>query len=106
VDYFSIGTNDLIQYTLAADRNNPKVKKYFDPYHPAVLHSIKRVVEVARGDLPCRIGEDGTEPRLHPDGVAKGVLDGIDASLRGICPYAQYVREIGNFDHAHLPFIV
>jgi phosphotransferase system enzyme I (PtsP) len=48
VDFFSIGTNDLIQYTLAADRNNPKVKKYFDPYHPAVLSSIRRVAEVAQ----------------------------------------------------------
>jgi len=48
VDYLSIGTNDLIQYILAADRNNPKVKQYYEPYHPAVLHAIKRVVNVGR----------------------------------------------------------
>ncbi len=64
VDYLSIGTNDLIQYILAADRNNPKVKQYYEPYHPAVLHAIKRVADVGRemGKRVSICGEMAADP--------------------------------------------
>lgn len=64
VDYVSIGTNDLIQYTLAADRNNSSVRQYYDQYHPAILHSIKRVADAANkaGKKASVCGEMAADP--------------------------------------------
>lgn len=64
VDFFSIGTNDLIQYTLAADRNNLKVQQYFDPFHPSVLQSIAHVATVGKkaGKPVSLCGEMASDP--------------------------------------------
>jgi len=64
VDFFALGTNDLIQYLLAADRNNPLVSKYYDPLHPAVLRVLHDVNTTAAtlGKEVCVCGEMSSEP--------------------------------------------
>jgi len=64
VDFFALGTNDLVQYLLAADRSNPRVQRYYDPLHPAVLLSIEYLAQVAKEhqiDI-CLCGEMATDP--------------------------------------------
>ncbi len=64
VDFFALGTNDLIQYLLAADRNNPLVSKHYDPLHPAVLQVLNEVCETAHSLSKgvCVCGEMATDP--------------------------------------------
>ena len=53
VDFFSVGTNDLTQYTLAIDRQNAKLDRFYDPHHPAILAMIKMAAENAHAEGAC-----------------------------------------------------
>ena len=75
VDFFSIGTNDLTQYTLAIDRQNPKLEEFYNPHHPAVLRMIAMVVEKAhKAGIEVGIcGELGADTELTGTLLAMGV---------------------------------
>ena len=74
-DFFSIGTNDLTGYTMCADRGNDKVRYLYSTYNPAVLRSIKRVIEEgnAAGIMVGMCGEAAADPTLIPLWIAFGL---------------------------------
>jgi len=82
VDFFSIGTNDLTQYTLAVDRDNEKVREYYNPLHPAVLRLIKRVIDVGNtfGKEVAMCGE------LAGDDKATEILLGLGLQVFSMTP--------------------
>lgn len=75
VDFFSIGTNDLTQYTMAADRMNPKVANLQDPMHPAVLRMVKMVIDAAhaKGKWVGMCGGLAGKPEATPILVGLGL---------------------------------
>ncbi|GAY74378.1 phosphoenolpyruvate--protein phosphotransferase [Lentilactobacillus kosonis] len=87
VDFMSIGTNDLIQYTMAADRGNEKVAYLYQPYNPAVLRMIKMVIEACHNNsiLACMCGEMAGDQLAIPILLGMG-LDEYSMSSRQILP--------------------
>lgn len=94
VDFFSIGTNDLTQYTLAIDRQNTSLDEFYDSHHPAVLRMIAMVVENAhKGGIWAGIcGELGADLDLTKEFLAMGV-DELSVSPGRILPIRKIVLE-------------
>ena len=94
VDFFSIGTNDLTQYTLAIDRQNPKLDKFYDAHHPAVLSMIRMTVENAHkaGIWAGICGELGADTSLTKEFLAMGV-DELSVSPGSILPIRKIILE-------------
>ena len=93
VDFFSIGTNDLTQYTLACDRQNNDLGRFYDPHHPAVLRLIKLVVDNAHknGIWAGICGELGADLALTETVLAMG-LDELSVTPRAVLPLRNAVR--------------
>ena len=96
VDFFSIGTNDLTQYTLAIDRQNEKLDAFYNPHHKAVLKFIRMVVENAHreGKWVGICGELGADITLTETFVEMGV-DELSVAPGVVLKLRQIIRQIG-----------
>jgi len=95
VKFFSIGSNDLIQYTLAADRTNEKVSYLYEPTHPAIIRLIKMTVEAAHrhGIWVGVCGEIAGDPNLAPLLIGLGV-DELSTSPTGVAQIKYMIRRL------------
>ena len=95
VDFFSCGTNDLTQYTLACDRQNNDLGRFYDPHHPAVVRLLKMVVDNAhRNGIWVGIcGELGADLEMTEIFLAIGI-DELSVSPRAVLPLRQKIRSI------------
>lgn len=95
VNFFSIGSNDLIQYTLAADRTNERVSHLYEPTHPAIVQLIKATVDAAhkRGIWVGVCGEIAGDPVLVPLLIGLGV-DKLSAAPTLVAPVKYIVRRL------------
>lgn len=95
VDFFSIGTNDLTQYTLAIDRQNAKLDEFYDSHHPAILKMIRMVVENAHkeGKWAGICGELGADTEMTKTFVEMG-LDELSVAPSMILKLRQVIRDL------------
>ncbi len=102
VDFFSIGTNDLVQYTLAVDRGNANIAPRFTPLHPAVLRLIKRTVDVAeQGEIDVSVcGEMASQPLMAFALIGLGVRQ-LSVAPRSVPLVKRIVRSV-TASHAKL----
>ena len=93
VEFFSLGTNDLTQYTLAIDRQNPKLDNFYDPHHPAVLRMIRHTVEAGHrhGCWVGICGELGADRTLTETFLRMG-LDELSVSPAAVLPLRKIIR--------------
>lgn len=94
VDFFSVGTNDLTQYTLACDRQCNDLGKFFDPHHPAVLRALKMAADAAHkaGIWIGICGELGADLSLLPTFLAIGI-DELSVSPTAVLPLRAEIRK-------------
>ena len=94
VDFFSVGTNDLTQYTLACDRQCNDLGKFFDPHHPALLRALKMTADAAHqaGIWIGICGELGADLSLLPTFLAMGI-DELSVTPTAVLPLRAAIRK-------------